>query len=231
MIIWCSLEGDKPMGVSIISTTYNDSHFLPKALSSCLQQDIEKEIIIIDDCSTKPFDLDAQALVSQHGMRYIRHTKNQGLSAARNTGIAAAKYPWIIPLDADDWFYPNAIKSLYEAKESFEIICGSCSDSGVYVPAIAREPLSPALFKRENPLICSSLFTKEIWNRVGGYVVRPFAHYEDYSFWAKCFKAGAKFKYIPITVYNHTSRENSMLRQLQSRGDYFRKLATEGVFD
>jgi len=217
--------------VSIILTTYNDSEYLPKAISSCMEQDIEKEIILIDDASTKPFDPMAQLMIGQFGIKYFKKPKNEQLSAARNTGIEMAKYDWIIPLDADDWFYPNTVKMLYEAKEGYDVITGNCTDCGVYAPSIAREPLSPTLFKRENPLVCSSLFTKEIWKKVGGYMVKPFCHYEDFNFWAKCFKAGARFKYLPINIYHHTSRPDSMLRQLHSRGDYFKKLATEGIFD
>jgi glycosyltransferase involved in cell wall biosynthesis len=217
--------------ISIIMCTFNDSHFLPKAISSCMEQDIEKEIILIDDASTKPFDPTAQLMIGQFGIKYFKKQKNEGLAAARNTGIEMAKYDWVIPLDADDWFYPNTIKTLYEAKEGYDIIGGSCTDVGNYIPAIAREPLTPALFKRENPMVCSSLFTKAIWKKAGGYLASQHTSYEDWNLWAKCFKAGAKFKYVPIIVYHHLSRADSMLRQLQPREAYFKKLATEGIFD
>ena len=216
--------------ISIILTTFNDSPFLKTAIPSCLQQGIEKELILVDDCSTKPIDPAVQKLIDQHGIKYVRHAKNQGLSAARNTGIAAAKYDWVIPLDADDYFYPNSVKTLWEAREGFDIVTGNCTDAGVYKPAISREPLSKEVFLRENPLVCSSLFTKEIWSRVGGYTVWPGPHYEDLRFWAQCFVKGARFRYIDLNIYHHTSRPDSMLRILHPNGAYYKKLATEGVF-
>ena len=218
------------MAVTIVLCTYNDSQFLPKAIESCLQQGMETQIVLVDDCSSNPIVPEVQELVRKHGIKYVRHGTNLGLSAARNTGIAVAQHQWVVPLDADDWFYPNAVKALYEAREGFDIVGGNCTDVGVYAPAISREPLSAGLFKRENPLVCSSLFSKAIWARVNGYMVRKGPHYEDWNFWARCFKAGGRFKYLPLTVYHHTSRPDSMLRVLHPQSAFYRQLATEGVF-
>jgi glycosyltransferase involved in cell wall biosynthesis len=219
------------VSVSIILCTYNDSHFLRTAIPSCLQQDVvNREIILVDDCSSKPIEPDVMDLIRGNGIQFVRHTTNQGLSASRNTGISMARNEWVIPLDADDWFYPNTVKQLWDAKDGADIITGNCTDGGVYAPAISRVLLSPEVFKRENPCICSSLFNKDIWRRAGGYMVRKGPHYEDWNFWAKCFKVGGRFKYMPISVYNHTSRPDSMLRILHPNRDMFVRIATEGVF-
>ena len=215
--------------VTIIVPTYNDSQFLVKALPSCLEQDVEKEIIVVDDCSSKPLDPAVQDIIISHGMKYIRHERNQGLSASRNTGIATAKHPWIIPLDADDWFYPGAIRALLQASADADIVCGNCTDGGVWVPAISTG-LSKEKFIQDNPLICSSLFRKVVWEGTGGYMVRPGPHYEDWNFWARAYAKGYRFKYINFTVYNHTSRPDGMLRVLHPNRDFYRKLAIEGVF-
>jgi hypothetical protein len=53
---------------------------------------------------------------------------------------------------------------------------------------------------------------------------------EDWNYWVRCFKAGARFRYLPLTVYHHTSRPDSMLRELDKDSAFYRKLATEGVF-
>lgn len=217
--------------VSIILCTFNDSHFLPTAINSCLQQDVAKEMILVDDCSTTPLVPEVQALISAHGIRYIRHDKNSGLSASRNTGIAAASHEHVVPLDADDWFYPNSLRTLFDAREDYDVVTGNCTDGGVYRPSISQGPLTRQKFEENNPLICSSLFRKSIWSKVGGYMVRNGPHYEDWNFWARCFKAGATFRYIDFEVYNHTSRADSMLRILHPNGAYFRKLALQGVFD
>lgn len=221
--------------VSIIACTYNDSQFLPVCLRSCVNHEVDKEIILVDDCSSIPLTPEAVEAIREVGsqvpIRTIRHAVNQGLSAARNTGIAAAAAAWVIPIDADDWFYPNAIKTLWEYRAETDVVTGNCTDSGTtYCPAISRGPLSREIFKQENPLICSSLFTKEIWSRAGGYTVRKGPHYEDWNLWAKCFARGARFKHVGFNVYNHTSRADSMLRLLHPERERYRMLATEGVF-
>lgn len=217
--------------ISIVLTTYNDNHFLTTAIPSCIAQGIEKEIILVDDCSSTPIAPAVQQLIDAHGIRVIRHEKNQGLSAARNTGIAAAKNEFVIPLDADDWFYPNAVKTLFEGREDADVVTGYCTDSGtVYKPGIFNGPLTKEMFIENNPVICSSLFKKSIWEKAGGYMVRESCHYEDWNFWAKCFAKGAKFKALDLQVYNHTSRPDSMLRILHPNRDFYRKLAVEGIF-
>lgn len=217
--------------VSIVLTTYDDSHFLTTAIPSCLQQDLDKEIIIVDDCSNKPIDPNVKTLIAAHGIKYIRHNHNQGLSASRNTGIAAAKHEYVIPLDADDYFYPNTVKWLFEGSCGADVVTGYCTDSGtVYKPGIFHGPLTKEMFIQNNPIICSSLFKKSTWAKVGGYMVRRGPHYEDWNLWARFFAAGAKFKALDLQVYNHTSRPDSMLRILHPNGDFYRKLATEGVF-
>lgn len=196
-----------------------------------MAQNITKEIILVDDCSSKGIVPEVQQLVDAHGIKVIRHSHNQGLSAARNTGIAAAANEYVIPLDADDWFYQDAVKTLFENREDHDVVTGYCTDSGtVYKPGIFHGPLTKEMFIQNNPIICSSLFKKSIWAKVGGYMVRKGPHYEDWNFWARCFAAGAKFKALDLQVYNHTSREDSMLRVLHPNGDFYRKLATEGVF-
>lgn len=217
--------------ISIVICTYNDSQFLPTAINSCMSQDIDKEIILVDDCSSKPMTSEATAAIINSGAKVVRHSENRGLSAARNTGISEANSEWVVPLDADDWFYPNSLKTLWDNRNEVDIVTGNCTDSGhIYAPAISSGPLSKVVFIRENPLICSSLFTKDIWRKAGGYTVRNGPHYEDWNFWAKCFTKDARFRYLNFNVYNHTSRADSMLRILHPNRDTFIKLATEGVF-
>jgi glycosyltransferase involved in cell wall biosynthesis len=217
------------MGISIVICSYNDSHFLPKALNSCLEQQIDKEIIVVDDCSTVPVNSSAIELIRAHGIKVIRHSRNQGLGTARNTGITIAKETWIIPLDADDWFYPGALKALLQSSGGVDIVCGNCTDSGTWIPGIASG-LSKEKFVQDNQLICSSLFSKSVWEGVGGYMTHPTPSYEDWNFWAKAYAKNYKFKYINFTVYHHTSRPDSMLRVLHPNAAFYRKLATEGVF-
>ena len=90
--------------VSIIIPVYNVKNYLGQCLESVIQQDfIDYEIICVDDASTDNSGNILDAYEKQYDMiQVIRHTKNRGLSAARNTGLeqATGKYVWFV--DSDD---------------------------------------------------------------------------------------------------------------------------------
>lgn len=220
------------MGISIILPTYNDGHFLSVSLPSCLSQPVEKEIIVVDDGSTQPLPEDIRLLIERNAsiVRYLRYDKNKGLAGARNEGIAAAKYDLIIPMDSDDNFYPNVLHKMLAAMDSnTDVVYGDVYDNNLHKPKM--QPFTKEMFIQDNPLFCSSLFRKTIWEKSGGYMEREGPHYEDWNFWARCFKNGARFKYIPLTVYNHQSRDDGMLRILHPNRDFYRELAMKGVFE
>jgi glycosyltransferase involved in cell wall biosynthesis len=86
--------------VSVVIPCYNYGRFLAEAVDSVLMQRYPAcEVIVIDDGSS---DLTACVAQSYGGrVRYI-HQKNSGVSAARNTGVRAARGEWVALLDADD---------------------------------------------------------------------------------------------------------------------------------
>lgn len=87
---------------SVILPTYNRAKTLPRAVASVLAQDEpDFELIIVDDAST---DQTAAwlATLDDPRIRVARSERNQGPSAARNTGIELARAPAIAFLDSDD---------------------------------------------------------------------------------------------------------------------------------
>ena len=89
--------------VSAIIPTYNYGKFVTEAVESALAQTYEPlEVIVVDDGSTDNTKQILEPYMSR--IRYI-YQKNQGLSAARNTGIAAARGEFIAFLDSDDLWH------------------------------------------------------------------------------------------------------------------------------
>jgi glycosyltransferase involved in cell wall biosynthesis len=94
--------------ISIIIPCYNHGQYLPEAFASVWEQQYPAvEIIVVDDGSTDSTREIAQRYPS---VIYI-YQQNQGLSAARNTGIAASTGQYLVFLDADDWLLPGALET------------------------------------------------------------------------------------------------------------------------
>jgi glycosyltransferase involved in cell wall biosynthesis len=94
---------DTPL-VSVVIPTYNYGRFVTEAVDSVLAQTRPaEEIIVVDDGST---DDTRERLRPYEGrVRYV-YQNNQGLSAARNAGIRAARGDLIALLDSDDLWHP-----------------------------------------------------------------------------------------------------------------------------
>jgi glycosyltransferase involved in cell wall biosynthesis len=94
--------------VSVIITSYNQARFLSHAIESVLTQTYSPfEIVVVDDGST---DNASQVVARYPAVRYIRQG-NQGLSAARNTGLRESNGAYVVFLDADDRLLPVALET------------------------------------------------------------------------------------------------------------------------
>ncbi|WP_433620985.1 glycosyltransferase family 2 protein [Nocardia sp. CA-120079] len=92
-------------GISIVLPCHNGGELLTDAVESIVQQplSVPLEIIVIDDGSTDPDTLVAiDNLTDCAAVRVIRLPTNRGAQAARNAGLDAAHYEYILPLDCDD---------------------------------------------------------------------------------------------------------------------------------
>ena len=96
--------------VTVCITTFNRSRLIKNAVQSVLKQDYSNlEIVIVEDGSDSGLkDWIIEKKISH--ISYIKHNKNLGLSAARNTGLEKAKGKYITFLDDDDEWDSTKIK-------------------------------------------------------------------------------------------------------------------------
>jgi glycosyltransferase involved in cell wall biosynthesis len=93
--------------VSVIIPVHNGGRYLRAALESVLAQTYRPlEVIVVDDGSVDDSGPIAQSF---HDVRYI-HQPNQGVAAARNHGIEAARGEYLAFLDQDDLWTPEKLK-------------------------------------------------------------------------------------------------------------------------
>ncbi|MDO9548068.1 MAG: glycosyltransferase family 2 protein [Candidatus Marinimicrobia bacterium] len=100
--------------VSIIIPAFNATETLPRCLDSVLYQNYPADNInihIVNDGSTDNIDDVLQKFSLPRHFKIHTHKTNQGLSAARNTGITNSGGEIIIFLDADMEVSPNFVKN------------------------------------------------------------------------------------------------------------------------
>lgn len=117
------------MKISFVIPTFNNEEYLHPAIDSCLQQTIDCEIVVVDDCSTdSTSDYIAWAKKQEWAdrVKFIRNEKNLGRSASRNIGNAAATGDIICVLDADDICIPTRAElTLAKFKAGADVVHGA----------------------------------------------------------------------------------------------------------
>lgn len=105
------------MDLSIIVPIYIVEKYVRTCIESIYKQDLNEknfEVIIVNDGTTDRSMEVIADIIRQHSNIIIINQENQGLSVARNKGIAIATGEYILMLDSDDLLPNNSVKPLLE---------------------------------------------------------------------------------------------------------------------
>ena len=109
----------KPL-VSVVIPAYNMGDFVGPCINSVLNQNYTNfEIIIVNDGSHDNTETICSEFAKQNSNVLLITQENQGVSVARNNGIAMSHGDYILFLDADDTLPPNAINDLVVAAQKY----------------------------------------------------------------------------------------------------------------
>jgi len=112
-ILWASAPTEAvPAGISVVMALYRGEHYVREALESIAAQTYQPlEVIVVDDGSPDNSVALIESLVLPFEVRIVSQG-NAGQSAARNTGIRAARGEFIAFLDQDDLWRSNHLAVL-----------------------------------------------------------------------------------------------------------------------
>lgn len=149
---------------SVVIPTYNSGEYIEKAIVSVLQQDIELELIIIDDCSTDQTAQIVDKYMELGNVLYVRNTSNLGVAQSRNKGVELAKGEYIAFLDADDWWSTGKLQRQYAIlqNETCSICCTArelMDDNGNTLNKVisVAERIDYQQLLHHNSIACSSV--------------------------------------------------------------------------
>lgn len=179
------------------------------------------EAILVNDGSTDDTEDLAKELIQRESRVKYKYQKNQGLSAARNTGMAAAKGEYLLFLDADDWLYPDCLKTysnfLRENPQSKLLRCGYAywdhpngrkyhshnpGGDGLIYPTVLTQNIGP----------CHSILIRREFAESLGVFDTSLKSCEDWDFWIRAGKMGARIASISKTLVAYRYVPNSMSR-------------------
>ena len=110
--------------ITIGITCFNAEDTIARAIQSAQNQDWPKfEIVIVDDASTDKSIGIIEKIQKEDGRISLHcHSKNQGLSAARNTIVRHAKGEYVAFFDDDDESLPSRLSKQYQRLSRFQQI-------------------------------------------------------------------------------------------------------------
>lgn len=116
------------MKLSILIPVYNEKNTINTILEKITNLDlgfVEKEIVIIDDCSTDG----TREIIQSLGGRYkvLYHEKNQGKGAAIRTGLKEVTGEYVVVQDADLEYDPQDLRTMIQKmiEDNLRVLYGS----------------------------------------------------------------------------------------------------------
>lgn len=118
-------ESRQPL-ISVIVPVYNGQDYLENCIESIHAQTYENvEIIIVNDGSTDGTGQVCVRLKEKNPNIHVINLDDEGVSAARNAGLDAAKGAFVTFVDADDRLRPKMLEILYQGiMDTGSDVCG-----------------------------------------------------------------------------------------------------------
>lgn len=211
--------------MSIIIPVYNVAAYLPAAIESVLGQTFEDfELILVDDGATDGSGALCDGFARADSRVRAIHQENAGVSAARNTGLEAARGDYIGWVDSDDLIERDMLSRMITLAEEHGADIVQCEHdrSGSLNDAERTETVEimdgPAFVRRiftkqggrytNQVALWSKLYRKELFDGIRFPEGRV---YEDEQQTYKVCLRAEKIVETPDVLYHYVRREDSII--------------------
>jgi len=211
--------------VSVIIPAYNVTVFINETLASVFAQTFtDFEVVVVNDGSPDTTELERAIQPYRARIRYFSQ-ENRGASAARNTGLRAARGKLIAFLDADDLWSPDYLAEQLKFMREYDcdlacadaMIFGVSTDAGrSYMDSLMHT--APAqgrvtflgLVNAERSLITSGVVARRDLILEVGLFDETLRNAQDFDLWLRLARHGARLAYHRQVLLRYRSRINSL---------------------
>jgi len=218
------LENAAPR-VSIVIPAFNVAPYISETLASVFAQSFSGfEVIIVNDGSPDTEEFERAIQPYRERIVYLKQ-ENRGASAARNTGLRAARGEFIAFLDADDLWSPNYLEEQIKFIREFDcdlacadaMIFGVASDAGRSYMESLMEAAPPEgrvtfleLVNADRSLITSGVVVRRDLILEVGLFDERLRNAQDLDLWLRLARNGARLAYQRKVLLSYRSRPNSL---------------------
>lgn len=200
--------------ISVLICAYNAERTIWQCVRSAMLQKVQPlEVIVINDGSKDKTAKLLNKLQEQYPKVRIIHQENQGIAAARNRAIAAAKGDWIFFLDSDDRMAPEALKNLTSAipLNNSDIIVGAhqVKRNSLHYKVGVRKTTVLSGFSAMKELLKDRRIKNYVWGKLIRRSLFEQVHFieghlfEDVAIIAELFEKAKTITIIPDVVYTY----------------------------
>lgn len=214
------------MKLSVVIPVYNAEQYLAHCLDSIFSIDIDEclfEVICVNDGSTDNSQRVLCKYAELHSNLILIEQENQGVSAARNSGLDVARGSYVVFVDADDIIPLGSLQKLFAdlelAEEADLVICNMLRNGsraydwrGVFAERKLYQPtelLNGGLLRGS---VCGTYFKTSFLNRHNIRFLSGMRNGEDTLFMLTVMYYADKIRFADIDLYEVNCREGSASR-------------------
>ncbi|MRX54255.1 glycosyltransferase [Bacillus idriensis] len=226
----CEVRPEKIL-LSIIVPIYNVEKYLDDCIKSLTESSMDNiEIVLINDGSTDKSRLIMEKYEKIDNRIRCLNKKNEGLGAARNSGLEIATGKYIMFLDSDDYIKSDTLPLLLQEIETntYDILIfngeGFFDGNGKVCIKKYFHIKEKANFYKDSikkyclldlHSACFKIQSKEFIEQNRMFFPKENYYGEDVSYWLKSIEKTKSIKYIDINVYRRRYREGSIMVNME----------------
>lgn len=202
------------MTVSLYVPCFNSAAHIEKVLKGIFNQSLSvDEVVVVDDCSGD----ETLEIASRYPVRIIKHPKNKGLAAARNTAVSSIDSEFIASLDSDCVPDRNWLETLIGRMGNLEIAGAGGKLIDNYDPVNVCDFWRSVHMKQhwedsesypDFLYGSNTIFRRKALIDIGGYREELKNNYEDVDICFRLKKAGYVFIYEPKAAVRHLKMDD-----------------------